>query len=284
MDISTHALTWSATILDLMWMSDREISTHALTWSATRCCARDTRDKSISTHALTWSATYTSIDGAKNSGYFNSRTHVECDKQNRFRHQKQRISTHALTWSATKMTLREKVAEVISTHALTWSATQLDVSRLAEQQFQLTHSRGVRHRYDQSYCTTQNFNSRTHVECDTCCMKSNSSSAKFQLTHSRGVRPCRIWILYLLRRFQLTHSRGVRRGQSCLCLLLCPFQLTHSRGVRHPQIFKKDGSLNFNSRTHVECDKTLAGSADTPLDFNSRTHVECDSLSAQFGV
>ena len=176
LDISTHALTWSATILDLMWMSDREISTHALTWSATRCCARDTRDKSISTHALTWSATYTSIDGAKNSGYFNSRTHVECDKQNRFRHQKQRISTHALTWSATKMTLREKVAEVISTHALTWSATQLDVSRLAEQQFQLTHSRGVRHRYDQSYCTTQNFNSRTHVECDPF-IKSLSSAA-----------------------------------------------------------------------------------------------------------
>ena len=56
-NISTHALTWSATpgfqfvyrdshfnsrthvecdcILDLMWMSDRKISTHALTWSAT---------------------------------------------------------------------------------------------------------------------------------------------------------------------------------------------------------------------------------------------------------
>ena len=78
-EISTHALTWSATFTLLYLLRMNDISTHALTWSATHdICQLDsvrifqlTRSRGarlletitntdvseISTHALTWSAT-----------------------------------------------------------------------------------------------------------------------------------------------------------------------------------------------------------------------------------
>ena len=34
--------------------------------------------------------------------------------------------------------------------------------------------------------------------------------------------------------------------------------------------------INFNSRTHVECDLHSNGKTPFAADFNSRTHVECD--------
>ena len=120
--------------------------------------------------------------------HFNSRTHVECDKQNRFRHQKQRISTHALTWSATFMIFvwnsrqlnfnsrthvecdnrswRKINRILISTHALTWSATFFGSALFVCRSFQLTHSRGVRQAFH----------------------RVNPKVVPFQLTHSRGVR------------------------------------------------------------------------------------------------
>ena len=78
--ISTHALTWSATIvlscshlsecnfnsrthvecdrIDIQQLSvHNAISTHALTWSATWLDKLRRKPKTISTHALTWSAT-----------------------------------------------------------------------------------------------------------------------------------------------------------------------------------------------------------------------------------
>ena len=79
--ISTHALTWSATIeFDINEYADEPISTHALTWSATgRQVYVFDDDFAISTHALTWSATiYATIHAAYNQ-HFNSRAHVERD-------------------------------------------------------------------------------------------------------------------------------------------------------------------------------------------------------------
>ena len=77
------------------------------------------------------------------------------------------ISTHALTWSATVKNATMMVGQTISTHALTWSATPvLAVFRIRTATFQLTHSRGVRQLYLDSLCDPDNFNSRTHVECD----------------------------------------------------------------------------------------------------------------------
>ena len=79
MAISTHALTWSATVdgyatavrgkfqlthsrgvrLQLYYwhLADQIISTHALTWSATDVKLWRETNHTISTHALTWSAT-----------------------------------------------------------------------------------------------------------------------------------------------------------------------------------------------------------------------------------
>ena len=77
--ISTHALTWSATIPNLKMKLQSRISTHALTWSATASVESSVASVSISTHALTWSATYLGLDGKLHCADFNSRTHVECD-------------------------------------------------------------------------------------------------------------------------------------------------------------------------------------------------------------
>ena len=56
--ISTHALTWRATVSDSRQHHPPAISTHALTWRAT-CRARRlaVKQRLISTHALTWRAT-----------------------------------------------------------------------------------------------------------------------------------------------------------------------------------------------------------------------------------
>ena len=85
--------------------------------------------------------------------------------------------------------------------------------------------------------------------------------------------------------FQLTHSRGVRRAIKNK--IWCPvrFQLTHSRGVR-PPYFTPPYQLpeDFNSRTHVECDKSAGDDVEELENFNSRTHVECDTLALWLGL
>ena len=165
--ISTHALTWSATVAQKGQYLIGKISTHALTWSATETKSYDIPRFNISTHALTWSATYMATsrsskpqnfnsrahverDGQRRAGTegrlnFNSRAHVERDDPDPFLEKACEISTHALTWSATHCQRRADHNERISTHALTWSATvavcrgvRLGIS------FQLTRSRGAR--------------------------------------------------------------------------------------------------------------------------------------------
>ena len=97
--ISTHALTWSATItLQLNCIMQHFNSrTHVecdrsapgagaqtifqLTHSRgvrPKCPGRRGAND-ISTHALTWSATMMDSDGTTRRTHFNSRTHVECD-------------------------------------------------------------------------------------------------------------------------------------------------------------------------------------------------------------
>ena len=78
--------------------------------------------------------------------------------------------------------------------------------------------------------------------------------------------------------FQLTHSRGVRPCAAHTCAPSRIFQLTHSRGVRPRCLADARVSIvNFNSRTHVECDSLVPSNVPDTRDFNSRTHVECDS-------
>ena len=76
------------------------------------------------------------------------------------------ISTHALTWSATLSLFLFIRFLAISTHALTWSATLLSYALTPTNEFQLTHSRGVRLGEYAVMWNKRNFNSRTHVECD----------------------------------------------------------------------------------------------------------------------
>ena len=122
--ISTHALTWSATVEQEAKEILFEISTHALTWSAThRFVQPGLPFRSISTHALTWSATTRQSHSIATGADFNSRTHVECDNHCFSQPHIQEISTHALTWSATWCIRRNGIVTRISTHALTWSAT-----------------------------------------------------------------------------------------------------------------------------------------------------------------
>ena len=122
-----------------------DISTHALTWSAT--FAKNAMAKSmhqISTHALTWSATLPRKVNLVSMVHFNSRAHVERDEGNIITVLDDKISTHALTWSATGSRCPCSYLLIISTHALTWSATGCYLPAFSLIGFQLTRSRGAR--------------------------------------------------------------------------------------------------------------------------------------------
>ena len=163
--ISTHALTWSATKSYFVRRLDSQISTHALTWSATESCFIRQLDIQISTHALTWSATSVLL--------------IDLGKAI--------ISTHALTWSATDNDCRKRTAKKFQlthsrgvrldrngrnltpnfnsrTHVECDKYIPVGVYTIIE--FQLTHSRGVRPGRSGYAAGTAYFNSRTHVECD----------------------------------------------------------------------------------------------------------------------
>ena len=163
------------------------ISTHALTWSATRrvCCnveqtkfqlthSRGVRPGLIDvcpgcknfnsrTHVECDLGYITSKDLLDN---FNSRTHVECDEICLANRARKAISTHALTWSATFTYSRHPIRKRISTHALTWSATSIN-HLLPRPKRISTHAltwSATPDQFAESY--KWNFNSRTHVECD----------------------------------------------------------------------------------------------------------------------
>ena len=163
------------------------ISTHALTWSATRrVCCNVEQTKFQLTHSRGVRPGLIDVcPGSKNFnsrthvecdlGYitskdlldnFNSRTHVECDEICLANRARKAISTHALTWSATFTYSRHPIRKRISTHALTWSATTRVTFLCLLIQFQLTHSRGVRLDFAHTHVWQIHFNSRTHVECD----------------------------------------------------------------------------------------------------------------------
>ena len=145
----------------------QEISTHALTWSATSFYIYSKTMERISTHALTWSATLEESHSKSLSKNFNSRAHVERDTESNTEAQKgeafqltrsrgarpvkQTTTKTRKDFNSRAHVERDPTAEQmrakeldISTHALTWSAThdicQLDSVRI----FQLTRSRGAR--------------------------------------------------------------------------------------------------------------------------------------------
>ncbi len=233
------------------------------------------------------------------SNHFNSRTHVECDLNATSVNLDDIISTHALTWSATA------AAELVTdgfenfnsrTHVECDPVGLLYV--LAEADFNSrTH---VECDISDTIPNVSglDFNSRTHVECDA--NSEDQSATSFISTHALtwsatdGVVECDDYVKISThaltwsatarrihgaanREFQLTHSRGVRQFRHVLRTSPHTFQLTHSRGVRRAYLYPDLISIvDFNSRTHVECDIVPVFHVAQIFHFNSRTHVECD--------
>ena len=145
----------------------------------------------------------------------------------------------------------------------------------------------------------ENFNSRTHVECDciycvcSCVMIISTHALTWSATCTGIVRlrqhkistHALTWsathalLNHNLRNIISTHALTWSATNSCqLQQITWAFQLTHSRGVRQFLIYAFQSMQKyFNSRTHVECDGTLYGDQYKDLYFNSRTHVECDT-------
>ena len=144
MVISTHALTWSATVAMCVqgdWFLFQLTHSRGVRQLQFGIFAMR---MGISTHALTWSATINHLPPRPKKKPFQL-THSRgvrllavplLPEAN--------ISTHALTWSATMRGMLSEPSMVISTHALTWSATVAMCVQGDWFLFQLTHSRGVR--------------------------------------------------------------------------------------------------------------------------------------------
>src|SRR5699024_2609221 len=98
------------------------------------------------------------------------------------------------------------------------------------------------------------FNPRTHEECDGFYYQKPLKNQLFQSTHSRGVR----------------HGYVMPNGYGQI------FQSTHSRGVRQLKHHVPNRKVNFNPRTHEECDGLGINACATKRYFNPRTHEECD--------
>ena len=120
--------------------------------------------------------------------------------------------------------------------------------------FQLTHSRGVRQPLPVVPTTENNFNSRTHVECDPTVLLAPSRSNHF---NSRTHVECDL------------NATSVNLDD-----IISTHALTWSATAAAELV--TDGFENFNSRTHVECDPVGLLYVLAEADFNSRTHVECD--------
>ena len=190
----------------------------------------------ISIHALTWSATLKRTSVRTQVSYFNPRTHMECDPRILSHctktHEFQSTHSHGVR----PLTLTEMEQKLgISIHALTWSATVCrSFPSGLRKIFQSTHSHGVRPWHGLYLrIRKRHFNPRTHMECD---RRMSNNSIAFET-------------------FQSTHSHGVRRviGESKTVDL--SFQSTHSHGVRpFTAFFVYISAVNFNPRTHMECD------------------------------
>ena len=145
-DISTHALTWSATTWSMLSKTRLKFQ---LTRSrgARQAYGRDVGNAiSISTHALTWSAT---IAGSRKGVIKN-------------------ISTHALTWSATKFSTDDSVTGEFQLTRSRGARLYSGPTIFNPAGFQLTRSRGARRAKRTALKRTRHFNSRAHVERDCC--------------------------------------------------------------------------------------------------------------------
>ncbi len=214
-EISTHALTWSATRLS-------SVTQFTILFQLTR--SRGARRVLFSRSGAEEKFQLTRSRGARRrnsnatifSTNFNSRAHVERDLADPMsKPLSSAISTHALTWSATRLS---SVTQFTILFQLTRSrgARRVLFSRSgAEEKFQLTRSRGARRRNSNATIFSTNFNSRAHVERDLADPMSKPLSSAIS-THALTWSATRHLPLSTTRLiFQLTRSRGARRRGRC---------------------------------------------------------------------
>ena len=233
------------------------ISTHALTWSATVLGHALFLCLLISTHALTWSATRSGYHRQSYRRYFNSRAHVERDdlvalcvgELGAFQLTRSRgarldnspswwyniiISTHALTWSATRNRHRGNCGDLYfnsRAHVERDDLVALCVGELGA--FQLTRSRGAR---------------RNAAPCPT-------RTALFQLTRSRGARQIteyRPKVNIVISTHALTWSATSSLSARSWCRSYFNSRAHVERD--DPRTRSTSSSPHFNSRAHVERD------------------------------
>ncbi len=109
--------------------------------------------------------------------------------------------------------------------------------------FQSTHSRGVRHRITPNIIAIENFNPRTHEECDILAVFLIYRNLQFQSTHSRGVRPFAFW-----SKSPVYSNFNPRTHEEC-----------------DDEVKAKAKQIkNFNPRTHEECDQNSRTNSISP--------------------
>ncbi len=238
----------------------RQVSTHALTRSATERAGDIECRVRVSTHALTRSATLRGCRGCPTARRFNPRAHAERDRNGRSCRRRSKVSTHALTRSATGkcwprrsfalgfQPTRSRGARpdmgamfttlfAFSTHALTRSATGACSGLPAMPVFQPTRSRGARPR-----CRRPRW------------APGVSTHALTRSATAAGIRrcPCSSVSTHALTR-SATELVGLRPSPALR------FQPTRSRGARLPCTYAGQRTQRrFNPRAHAERDQRLA--------------------------
>ncbi|CZQ82226.1 Hypothetical protein TES5_194 [Trichococcus sp. ES5] len=79
----------------------------------------------------------------------------------------------------------------------------------------------------------------------------------FQSTHSRGVRRARFDTATLALAISIHALTRSATKRLAIPPVLSLFQSTHSRGVRPKARVTNSSCVNFNPRTHEECDQKL---------------------------
>ena len=145
-------------------------------------------------------------------------------------------------------------------------------------QFQLTHSRGVRQITGNCACLFKDFNSRTHVECDVLPLGSRQSDWNFNSrTHVECDGFLRMRRMVLRNFNSRTHVEcDLPRWLGCCNRRISTHALTWSATPD-----TSEWSLPWQISTHAltwSATQTGRSLQQQRPNFNSRTHVECDRI------
>ena len=135
---------------------------------------------------------------------------------------------------------------------------------------------------DLNHCNTLRrtcyFNPRTHKECDAFPIALPNCQEIFQSTHSQRVRQIIVFCSLFIEKFQSTHSQRVRLQYSN-CSIIYPCISIHALTKSATISKKRYLWLDWISIHALTKSATAASIRDSIhyLNFNPRTHKECDS-------